>query len=320
MKYRRHYALPLEPPLARNSIQEESGTANGLSGIALCSSRSRTHRNSGSFSKHSRKNSQDKDPTSPKQRRPGVLEKDKRDSMTEDGSILLDPSSILDEIMAKYNGKESDNEKSPPRGLANGTASPSQPLFAQDRDGRAGKEREREETREKGEEEEGGGERKESQPNRLEDATSSRQRSAAMDTASSPHIKSKAKLASQRTIQETNRPTESSTETPVVVKTLSVERKQELRRSGSMNREDPRRSGGHWGQISGGKALGMFYHNRRSQYIEDSLEEQPGAEAGASVERDDAHPISPLATAQDPLPGGKAAVGSSTTESEVEVR
>jgi hypothetical protein len=295
-----------ESPLARNSMQDESGVSNGLSGIALCSSRSRAHRNSGSFGKLSRKNSQDKEASSsPKHQRSGVA--GQRDSLTEDGSILLDPSSILDEIMAKsFNDKESEEEKSPPpkglveekspppRGLVNGAVSPSQPLSAAGKD-RAGAG----ETKKRGEDEE---------------ASSSRRRSAAIDASSSPALKSTAKLVSQRAVQETT-PDSEVPESAVMVKTLSVERKNELRRSGSINRADDRRSGANWGQISGGKALGMFYHSRRSQYIDDCVEEHPRAARGLSAERDDTQqPTSPLiktaAAVDQVVSGGQSPVSS----------
>ena len=305
VRYRRHSSyLPIESPLARNSMQDESGVSNGLSGIALCSSRSRAHRNSGSFGKLSRKNSQDKEASSsPKHQRSGVA--GQRDSLTEDGSILLDPSSILDEIMAKsFNDKESEEEKSPPpRGLVNGAVSPSQPLSAAGKD-RAGAG----ETKKRGEDEE---------------ASSSRRRSAAIDASSSPALKSTAKLVSQRAVQETT-PDSEVPESAVIVKTLSVERKNELRRSGSINRADDRRSGANWGQISGGKALGMFYHSRRSQYIDDCVEEHPRAARGLSAERDDTQqPTSPLiktAAAVDQVVSGGQSPVSSGADTDPKVR
>ena len=302
VKYR--YSLPIESPLTKSSMQDESGASNGLSGIALCSSRSRAHRNSGSFSKLSRKNSQDREASSsPKHQRSGVGSQ--RDSLTEDGSIVLDPSSILDEIMAKSFNDEPVEEKSPSsRGLVNGAVSPSQPLLASEDDRPGVGQRKK------------GGE---------EEASLSRHRSAAIDASSSPALKSTAKLASQRAVQETNCPPDSSKETPEIGgmgKTLSVERKNELRRSGSINRTDVSRSGANWAKIRGGKALGMFYHNRRSQYIEDGVEEQPRAARGLSAEREDTQPTSPLtkiAISVDQVPGGQTAV-SSGTDTEPKVR
>ena len=275
VKYRRHCSLPLESPLARKSIQEET-VANGLSGIALCSSRSRSRRDSGS-GKHSRRNSHDKEMTSsPKQqRRSGV-----RDSLGEDGGIVLDPSSILDEIMAKtFSDKESEEEKTPPRGLSNGTTSPVR--------GTRDKER------------------------RTEGEESSRQRSAAMDITSSAGLKSKAKLVSERAGGEMTSLAVPGTQAPSSgeqTEMKSSERKSEIRRSGSINKGDYRKSGGNWGklrgQITGGKALGMFYHNRHSQHFEDSLE---------GLERNEALPISPLAET------GPQVFSQAPTETEPEV-
>ena len=233
-------------------MEETSDTANGgLSGIALCSSRSRSHRNSGSY-RNSRRNSQEKESSaSPKQRR-----SDKRDSLPDDGNIVVDTSSILDEIMAQTFDSE-DEKTPPPRGVVNGTGSPSRV-----------------------------GERKRDE--------SSRQRSAAIDTSSSPALKSKAKQASQRAAPEMSSLTVPSLELPQGAEPMkAAERKSEIRRSGSISKEDYRKSGGSWGklrgQINGGRALGMFYHNRRSQYFEESFEEP-----GQVPERNETHPISPL--------------------------
>ena len=282
VKYRRHYSPSTESPLAKSSIQEEkSGTGNGLSGIALCSSRSRNHRNSGTF-RTSRRNSQDKETSaSPGQRKSGGGS-DKRDSLSEDGNIVLDTSSILDEIMAKTFESEDENTPSP-SGLSNGTASPR----------RAGS---KEET--------------------------SRHRSSAIDTTSSPALKSKAKQASQKVAPEMSSLAVPTPEKPgsSEVTMKAVDRKKEIRRSGSINKEDYRRSGGNWsklkGTINGGKALDMFYHNRRSQYFEDSLEEQP---KGPAQEQKETHPISPLAETSVGL-GQKTARTSGSTEEEPEVR
>ena len=307
VKYRRHLSsLTVESPLAKTSIHEETAT-NGLSDIALCSSRSRAHRNSGSFGRHSRKNSHDKDVSSPKQRKVGVS--GKRDSLTEDGSIVLDPTSLLDEIMAKtFNEKESEEEKTPPPpGMINGTASSSYRAGQ----GRRGSDRERE-------------------------SESSRQRSAAMDTTSSVDLKSKAKQVSRRSgsvggegegggegerereVESLTVPSSGYTES---VEMRSSERKTEIRRSGSVNKEDYRRSGGNWGKLRGtftaGKALGMFYHNRRSQHFEDSLEERPKLEQGQSLE---ALPVSPLAETSSSDGFGQTAAVTITTETEPEVR
>lgn len=292
VKYRHHYYLSLESPLARDSTQDQS---NGLSGISLCSSRSRAHRNSGSFGKNSRKNSQDTEGTSLR-RKEGVVDKNKRDSLTEDGNIVLDPSSILDEIMARP-FQDSGDERSPPRGLSNGRASPSRELFSRDKDSRP--------------------ERKEK-----EEIASSRQRSAAMDMSSSPQLKSKAKLASQRTAHESNGQPDPSEDTPlnaVLTKARSVDRKQELRRAGSIIKEDHRRSGGSWNQLSGGKTLGMFYHNRRSHLVEEGQEEHSPTENGPC---DVVHPISPLTdtltATLSPTSDGKEPV-SNSAETEIEV-
>lgn len=295
MKYQCHYYLSAESPLAKDSIQEESKASNGLSDISLCSSRSRAHRNSGSFGKHSRKNSQE---TELRKRKGGTADTSQRDSLTEDGNIVLDPSSILDEIMAKP-FTDSEDEKSPPRGLPNGTASPSRPLFSRNKDSRPQVQEKREE----------------------DGIVSSRQRSSAMDTSSSPQLKSTAKLVSQRTVNESDALPETSEETPpniLLTKAQSVDRKQELRRSGSISKVD-RRSGGSWNQLSGGKALGMFYHSRRSHLIEEGQEEQqPQAEKGPN---DDTHPISPLATstALEQTPDVKEPVNN-TAGNEIEVR
>lgn len=298
VKYRHHYCLTLESPLARDSTKEQSNTSNGLSGIALCSSRSRAHRNSGSFGKNSRKNSQEAEGASLRRKKEGVVDKNERDSLTEDGSIVLDPSSILDEIMAQP-FLDSGDEKSPPRGLLNGTASPSRELFSRDKESKP-----------------------EAQEKKVKDeVTSSRVRSAAMDISSSPQIKSKAKLVSQRTSHESNGLPEPSEDTPinaVLNKARSVDRKQELRRAGSISKEDHRRSGGNWGQLSGGKALGMFYHNRRSHLIEEGQEEHPPAENGPS---DSLHPISPLTeTTTVKIISDDKEPASNTAESEIEVR
>ena len=284
LKYRWHYALPAESPLAKTTIKEEKpDTANGLSGISLCSSRSRTHRNSGTF-RSSRKNSEELS-TSPSQRRSGGG-MDKRDSLTEDGNIVLDTSSILDEIMART--FESEDEKTPsPSRLSNGTASPR----------RAGL---RDETR------------------------ASRQRSSAIDTTSSPALKSKAKQASQKAVPEMSSLAVPSTEptasegSEVVMR--AVDRKNEIRRSGSMSKEDSRRSGANWGKLKGninaGKALGMFYHNRRSQFFEDTFEDQT---KGQGPEQKETNPVSPLAETSAGF-GVKAARTSSSTEEDPEVR
>lgn len=297
MKYRHHYYLSIESPLARDSTKEQSNTSNGLSGISLCSSRSRAHRNSGSFGKNSRKNSQETEGASLRRKKEGVVDNSHRDSLTEDGSIVLDPTSILDEIMAQP-FLDSGDEKSPPRGLPNGTASPSRELFSRDKDSRP-----------------------EAHEKKVKDeVTSSRVRSAAMDIASSPQLKSKAKLVSQRTSQESSGPPESSEDTPsnpVLNKARSVDRKQELRRSGSISKEDHRRSGGSWNQLSGGKALGMFYHNRRSHLIEEGQDEHPPAENGPS---DNVHPISPLTETTVKTTFDDKEPASNTAESETEVR
>ena len=205
---------------------------------------------------------------------------DKRDSLSEDGNIVLDTSSILDEIMAQT--FESEDEKTPsPSRLSNGTASPRR-----------------------------SGAKDESQ--------TSRQRSSAIDTTSSPGLKSKAKQASQRAVPEMI-----SLEVPMPevhqpgeVAMRSVDRKNEIRRSGSIKKDDHRRPGGNRlkGNIDAGKALGMFYHNRRSQFFEDSFEEGP-------KEQDvDTNPVSPLAEKSVGF-GVKAAARTSTsTEEEAEVR
>ena len=285
LKYRWHYALPAESPLAKTTIQEEKpDTANGLSGIALCSSRSRIHHNSGTF-RSSRRNSDKELSTSPSQRRSGGG-MDKRDSLTEDGSIVLDTSSILDEIMAQT--FESEDEKTPsPSRLSNGTASPH----------RAGL---REETQ------------------------ASRQRSSAIDTTSSPALKSKAKQASQKAVPEMSSLAVPPAELHTAgggseVAMRAVDRKNEIRRSGSMNKEDYRRSGANWGKLKGninaGKALGMFYHNRRSQFFEDSFEDQT---KGRGLEQKDTNPVSPLAETAVGF-GVKAVRTSSSTEEDAEV-
>ena len=300
MKYRRHYYLSIESPLARDSTKEQSNTSNGLGGISLCSSRSRAHRNSGSFGKNSRKNSQETEGASPRRKKEGVVDKvgdeSQRDSLTEDGNIVLDPTSILDEIMAQP-FLDSGDEKSPPRGLLNGTASPSRELFSRDKDSKP-----------------------EANEKKVKEEVTSRVRSAAMDMASSPQLKSKAKLVSQRTSQESNGLPESSEDTPsnpVLNKARSVDRKQELRRAGSISKEDHRKSGGSWNQLSGGKALGMFYHNRRSHLVEEGQEEHPLAENGPS---DNVHPISPLAETTVKITFDDKEPASNTAESETEVR
>ena len=316
--YRRRASLPVESSLVSEFIKEES-LSNGLSGISLCSSRTRTHRNSGTFGRHSRKNSEDKE-ISPKHRRSGVM--GQRDSFTEDGDIVLDPSSILDEIMGKaFPLGDSDDEKSPTGGRGsrlNGTASPSQPLSSRGRENRGGVK-----GREARDEEQPAGERRgaQSRSNAFLDRgqedtspspSSSRVRSTAMDATSSPQIKTKAKTVSQRAVPE-----DDLKDVPALMKTRSIERKQELRRSGSITKEDHRKSGGHWGQIRGGvKALGMFYHNRRSQFIDDSLEELSPTERSPSAEQN--NPISPLATtAAVELTVGSKPAG--TPENELEV-
>lgn len=309
LKYKRHHSLPTESPLAKASIQEETPANNGdLSGIALCSSRSRAQRNSGSFSRLSRKNSQEKEKSaSPKQRRSGVV--DNRDSLTEDGgSIVLDPSSILDEIMA-VTFKDSEEEKSPPppttrRGLSNGITDTSSSSLNEQK------------TTDK------------------EDTMSSRQRSVAMDTSSSQGLRSKAKLVSQRAgSQEMSNlivppPSDHHHIRSDVTEMKASDRKSEIRRSGSINKgDDYRRSGGNWnklrGQISGGKALGMFYHNRRSQYLDDSLEVAQNIETGPNLERNDAsHPISPLVktSSESEEIRQKALSSGSTNDTEVRER
>lgn len=303
-----------ETSLAGLSIQEESAIPNGLGGISVCSSRSRAHRNSGNY-KSSRKSSQDE--LSPKHRRSGVVDvgmssKDSKESLVDD-SIVLDPASILDEIMAKP-FEDSEDEK-PPQGrggqsrIPNGTSS-SKPMFTVGKESRepsgprqdvTSRGKEREELIREGDRRTGlGKSTAHTGSGRAEEPVAmrtSRLRSDAMDSQSSPILKSKAKMVSQRTLQE-----EEEEGKGTLAKTRSMERKQELRRAGSIQSEEQKKSAGSWSQIPGGKALGMFYHNRRSHFIDqEALDELMHTEKSPTVERQDATLSSPGQPREGPL-------------------
>ena len=305
---------PTETSLAGYSIQEESAIPNGLGGISVCSSRSRAHRNSGTYGKGNRKSSQDE--LSPKHRRSGVVDvgmssKDSKESLVDD-SIMLDPASILDEIMAKP-FEDSEDERQPQgKGgqsrMSNGTSS-SRPVFtvgkesaepSRPRQDLGSRGRDREEQSREGDRRAGHGKSAahtgSGQAEEPVAMRTSRLRSDAMDSHSSPILKSKAKMVSQRTLQEEE---EGKGALP---KTRSMERKQELRRSGSIQSEEQKKLAGSWNQIPGGKALGMFYHNRRSQFLDqEALDELMHLEKSPTVERQDASLGSPGQPRESPL-------------------
>ena len=122
-----------------------------------------------------------------------------------------------------------------------------------------------------------------------------RGRSNAIDVRSASNFRSKASPMSPKTRDSTvsARPAEEK-RTSILKETEVAEENKELRRSSSIKGEEPglHRSSGSWRrkkQLSGEQALGMFYHNRRSQMFDpgdlDDAEKGLEDRRGASLER-----------------------------------
>lgn len=313
-----------ETSLTETAIkEEESLIVNGVKteDIALCSSRSRQHRNS--YGPRSRRSSSSDD-LSPQHRkreevkqstgRPPPVTRKNRDSL-EGSKITIDVDSLMrfmsgdleseDENLVEEEEEEveflkmkpilraEEQQRSDIKPIKNRT--PAKPPPAP----RAHKKMEPEKTETKSSELDArkcNGELEDSEED-FKLQTRMRGRSNAIDMKTSPSLRSKAQKAKTDSNSfEGVKEKENEPETPSAkpLEPSKDAKKKDLRRSTSIQAEDGgvRRSGS-WSRrkhLSGDKALGIFYHSRRSQLMDpEALEEAERRlkERSASLERSD---------------------------------